>query len=100
MISKVNELIDMIEKKCHEICLCDETRGIFKLDLNDNIYLVYNEGIGLTMYYGKIWYTDEKRIDRLTKVELPNMRDKIIKLITETNNLKIDDLERIAFEIS
>jgi hypothetical protein len=97
---KVNELIDIIEKKCHEICLCDEVRGIFKLDLNDNIYLVYNEGIGLTMFYGKVWYTDEERIERLTKVVLPNMRDKIIKLITETDSLNMKDLERVAFELS
>lgn len=101
---KVDELIDIIEKRCHETCLTEKARGIFRFDLgkdnNIDIYLSYHESVGLTMYYGEIWYTDEKRIDRLTKVPIPNMREKITKLIMETDYVTIKDLERIAFELS
>jgi hypothetical protein len=101
---KINELINIIEKRCHESCQTEEVRGIHKFDLFEDCgvdaYLTYHESIGLTMFYGKVWYTDEERIERVSKVQLPNMREKILQLITETDVMTIKDLERIAFEVS
>lgn len=101
---KIDEIIDIIEKRCHESCITNEARGIFRFDLFEyqgvDAYFTYHESIGLMMFYGKVWYTDEKRIDRVSKVDIPNMREKLIQLITETDVMTIKDLERIAFEVS
>lgn len=104
LTNKINELIDIIEKRCHESCISHEVRGIHKFNLfkdhGIDAYFTYHESTGLVMFYGKVWYTDEERIDRLSKVQLPNMREKLIQLITETDVMTIKDLERIAFEVS
>lgn len=101
---KINELIDIIEKRCHESCQVDGARGIFKYDLFEDrgidAYFTYHEATGLIMFYGKVWYTDEERIERVSKVNIPNMREKLIQLISETDVMTIKDLERIAFEVS
>jgi hypothetical protein len=50
------------------------------------------------MFYGEIWYTDEERVDRVSDVNLPDMREKLIQLV-DNFYIDIKEIERMVFRL-
>jgi hypothetical protein len=96
---KINELIDMFEKACEKSSETNKKEGFTGIVLNNEITFSYHESIGLMMVYGKIWYTDEKRIDRIPDIKFPNMREKLIQLV-DNSYIDIKEIERMVFKLS
>jgi len=99
LISKVNQLIDIIESRCKESCLRKESNTIINLDLNEKVSFTYHVDIGVMMFYDNVWYTDEKRVSLAKGVEIVCMREKLIELVSNSC-VNLVELERMAFQLS
>jgi hypothetical protein len=95
---KVNELINMLEKACQQSPEINMQEGFAGIVLNDEITFSYYGPVGLIMFYGEIWYTDEERVDRVSDVNLPDMREKLIQLV-DNFYIDIKEIERMVFRL-
>ena len=96
---KVNELINIIEKKCIEYCQSENKKVNINLRLDENTNFVYHIDTGLMMFYGKVWYLDEERVNNVSNIIFPSMRNKLAELVNRFY-VNIKDIERMAFELS
>jgi len=98
LIQKVDELIELFETTCKNICASAEERTLINIDLTPKISFSYHVDTGAMMFTDNVWYLNEKDMYKAPNVTTIGIHQKLGKLIS-LHVISIDQFEAMIFKL-
>lgn len=95
---KVDELIELFETTCKNICDSTNNRAI-NIDLTPKISFLYQVDTGAMMFADNVWYLNEKDMYKAPNVTTIGIHQKLGKLIS-SHAISIDQFEAMLFKLA